>query len=82
MSPEILDRACPELVSQSSIWSEEAIVHDEDGNEISLQMIVVEIIGLFVDTLYVGEGSIKKIAQRMDRNIADRFCRTTVRACL
>ena len=67
VSPEILDRSYPELVSQSSIWSEEAIVHDEDGNEISLQMIVVEIIGLFVDTLYVGEGSIKKIARTIVR---------------
>ena len=57
----------PELVSQSSIWSEESIEHDEDGNEISLQMIVVEIIGLFVDTLYVGEGSIKKIARTVVR---------------
>ena len=45
------------------IWSDETEFQDDDGNLISLQMILVEFIGLYIDTLRVGEGKIRKITR-------------------
>eukprot|EP00943_MAST-04B_sp_MAST-4B-sp1_P008303 g8303.t1 len=45
--------------SPASVFNETEM-HDEDGNEISLEMLLVEIIGLYVDTLLVGEGIIRR----------------------
>ena len=62
------------------IWSDETEFQDDDGNLISLQMILVEFIGLYIDTLRVGEGKIRKITRAYVFQIFSNITKTVISA--